>query len=92
MTVAELQMLLSDVGKFLRASASATAAGELEYLCARLQPFAGQKLKAFADSLQPSAASATASCRLGSKHNTRTDRSLSVTCSSVSRATCLARA
>lgn len=53
MTVAELQMLLSDTGKFLRATAGATAAGELEYLSARLQPFAGQKIKAFADSLQP---------------------------------------
>jgi hypothetical protein len=53
MTVAELQMLLSDVGKFLRATAGATAAGELEYLSGKLQPFAGQKLKAFADSLDP---------------------------------------
>ena len=55
MTVAELQMLLSDVGKFLRATGASTSAGELEYFSARLQPFAGVKLKAFADSLQPAA-------------------------------------
>ena len=56
MTVAELQMLLTDTGKFLRATAGATAAGELEYLSDKLRPFAGQKLKAFADSLQPAGA------------------------------------
>ena len=53
MTVAELQMLISDVGKFLRASDSSRVAGELEYLTNKLQPFRDYKLKAFADSLQP---------------------------------------
>jgi hypothetical protein len=50
-TVAELQALLSDLGKFLRAADSAKVAGELEYICARLTPFQGYKLKAFADFL-----------------------------------------
>jgi len=40
-TVAELQQLLSDLGKFLRASQSASVAGELEYLCGKLQHFGG---------------------------------------------------
>jgi hypothetical protein len=51
-TVAELQLLLSDLGKFLRASAAATPAGELEYLSGKLQPFQGYKLRAFADFLE----------------------------------------
>jgi hypothetical protein len=51
-TVEELQMLLTDLGKFLRASKSATAAGELEYVGAKLTPFRGYKLKAFADFLE----------------------------------------
>jgi hypothetical protein len=51
-TVAELQLLLSDLGKFLRAAQSATVAGELEYISAKLQPFQGYKLKAFADFLE----------------------------------------
>jgi hypothetical protein len=50
--VAELQLLLSDLGKFLRAAESAKVAGELEYISARLQPFRGYKLKAFADFLE----------------------------------------
>ena len=52
MTVAELQLLLSDLGKFLRASQAATAAGELEYMSTKLGPFRGYKLKAFADFLE----------------------------------------
>ena len=52
MTVAELQLLLSDLGKFLRASESAKVAGELEYISARLAPFREYKLKAFADFLE----------------------------------------
>jgi hypothetical protein len=52
MTVAELQLLLSDLGKFLRASESAKVAGELEYIGAKLTPFRGYKLKAFADFLE----------------------------------------
>jgi hypothetical protein len=51
-TVAELQLLLSDLGKFLRASESAKVAGELEYISARLAPFREYKLKAFADFLE----------------------------------------
>jgi hypothetical protein len=51
-TVAELQLLLSDLGKFLRASESAKVAGELEYVSAKLQPFRDYKLKAFADFLE----------------------------------------
>jgi hypothetical protein len=51
-TVAELQLLLSDLGKFLRASESAKVAGELEYISAKLAPFQEYKLKAFADFLE----------------------------------------
>ena len=51
MTVAELQLLLSDLGKFLKASQAAKAAGELEYVSDRLSPFKGYQLKAFADFL-----------------------------------------
>lgn len=51
MTVAELQLLLSDLSKFLRASESAKVAGELEYISAKLQPFKGYRLRAFADFL-----------------------------------------
>jgi hypothetical protein len=51
-TVAELQLLLSDLGKFLRASESAKVAGELEYVSTRLAPFREYKLKAFADFLE----------------------------------------
>jgi hypothetical protein len=51
-TVAELQLFLSDLGKFLRASESARVAGELEYLSDKLQPFKNHKLKAFADFLE----------------------------------------
>jgi hypothetical protein len=51
-TVAELQLLLSDLSKFLRASSAAAAAGDLEYISARLQPFRGYKLKAFGDFLE----------------------------------------
>jgi hypothetical protein len=51
-TVAELQLLLSDLGKFLRASESAKAAGELEYVSAKLAPFRDYKLRAFADFLE----------------------------------------
>ena len=51
MTVAELQLLLSDLGKFLRASQSARAAGELEYISEKLSPFKGYQLKAFGDFL-----------------------------------------
>jgi hypothetical protein len=51
-TVAELQLLLSDLGKFLRASDSAKAAGDLEYISTKLTPFRDYKLKAFADFLE----------------------------------------
>jgi hypothetical protein len=51
-TVAELQSLLSDLGKFLRASESAKVAGELEYISTKLAPFRGYKLKAFGDFLE----------------------------------------
>jgi hypothetical protein len=50
-TVAELQLLLTDLGKFLRASESAKVAGELEYISTKLAPFREYKLKAFADFL-----------------------------------------
>src|SRR5712691_7820158 len=52
MTVAELQTLLSDLGRFLRASESAKVAGELEYISAKLTPFREYKLKAFGDFLE----------------------------------------
>ena len=52
MTVAELQLLLSDLGKFLRASQSAAVAGELEYISTKLTPFREYKLKAFADFME----------------------------------------
>jgi hypothetical protein len=45
-------LLLSDLGKFLRASESAKVAGELEYISTRLAPFRDYKLKAFADFLE----------------------------------------
>lgn len=51
MTVADLQIHLSDLSKFLRAAGSAGPAGELDYIAVRLTPFAGYKLKAFADFL-----------------------------------------
>lgn len=51
MTVAELQLLLSDLSKFLRASEAAKVAGEIEYISARLAPFREYKLKVFADFL-----------------------------------------
>jgi hypothetical protein len=51
-TVAELQQLLSDLGRFLRAAQSAGVAGELEYISGKLQPFRAYKLKAFADFLE----------------------------------------
>jgi hypothetical protein len=51
-TVAELQLLLSDLSKFLRASESAKVAGELEYISTKLGPFRDYKLKAFADFLE----------------------------------------
>jgi hypothetical protein len=51
-TVSELQLLLSDLGKFLRASESAKVAGELEHISTRLAPFRDYKLKAFADFLE----------------------------------------
>ena len=52
MTVAELQLLLSDLSKFLRASEAAKVAGEIEYISVRLAPFREYKLKAFADFLE----------------------------------------
>jgi hypothetical protein len=52
LTVAELQLLLSDLAKFLRASDAARVAGELEQISARLAPFRDYKLKAFADFLE----------------------------------------
>ncbi len=52
MTVSELQMFISDLGRFLRASGSSAVAGELEYLSAKLGPFQDHKLKAFADFLE----------------------------------------
>jgi hypothetical protein len=51
-TVAELQLLLSDLGKFLRASEAAKVAGEVEYISVKLAPFRDYKLKAFADFLE----------------------------------------
>src|SRR6266446_6255806 len=51
-TVAELQLLLSDLGKFLRASQSAKVAGELEYISTKLTPFRDYKLNAFAEFLE----------------------------------------
>jgi hypothetical protein len=51
-SVAELQLLLSDLSKFLRLSDSAKVAGELEYIAAKLAPFREYKLKAFADFLE----------------------------------------
>jgi hypothetical protein len=50
-TVAELQLLLNDLGKFLRAAESSRVAGELEEICAKLQPFREYRLRAFADFL-----------------------------------------
>jgi hypothetical protein len=50
-TVAELQLLLTDLGKFLRAAESARVASELEEIGSKLQPFREFKLKAFADFL-----------------------------------------
>jgi hypothetical protein len=52
MTVAELQLLLSDLSKFLRASESAKVAGELEYISTKLALFRDYKLKMFADFLE----------------------------------------
>jgi hypothetical protein len=51
-TVSELQALLSDLSRFLRASGASAGAGELEYLGAKLGPFKDRKLKAFADFLE----------------------------------------
>jgi hypothetical protein len=51
-TVAELQLLLSDLGKFLRASEAAKVAGELDFISVKLQPFREYKLRAFADFLE----------------------------------------
>jgi hypothetical protein len=45
-------LLLSDLGKFLRASEAAKVAGELEYISQKLAPFRDQKLRAFADFLE----------------------------------------
>jgi hypothetical protein len=50
-TVSELQILLSDLAKFLRNAASSAAAAELEYVSTRLTPFKDYKVKAFADFL-----------------------------------------
>lgn len=52
MTVAELQLLLSDLSKFLRASEATKASRELEYISAKLAPFHEYKLTAFADFLE----------------------------------------
>ena len=60
MIVAELRTFLSDLSKFLRASESAKAAGELEYLVAMLDPFGGQKVRAFADFIAQAEASSKA--------------------------------
>lgn len=49
MTVAELQFLLSNLAKFLRASEGAKVAAELEHLCERLIPFEAFKLRAMGD-------------------------------------------
>jgi hypothetical protein len=57
-TVGELQLLLTDLGKFLRAAEAARVVGELEYFTAKLQPFRDQKLKAFADFLTQAEAAA----------------------------------
>ena len=45
-------MLITDLGKFLRASEYAKAAGELEYISAKLGSFREYNLKAFADFLE----------------------------------------
>lgn len=52
MTVAELQLLLSDMSKFLRAAEAAKVARELEYIGVKLTPFKEYKLKTFADFLE----------------------------------------
>ena len=52
MTVAELQLHLSDLGKFLRASGATAVAGELDYISGKLTPFREYKLKPFADFLE----------------------------------------
>lgn len=49
MTVAELQLLLSDMSKFLRAAEAKKVADDLEYIGVKLTPFKEYKLKAFAD-------------------------------------------
>ena len=48
-------LLLSDLSKFLRASESVKVAGELEDIIAKLEPFKGYKLRAFADFLEKAA-------------------------------------
>jgi hypothetical protein len=52
LTVTELQTFLSDLGKLLRSSGSASVATEMEYIAAKLAPFREYKLKAFADFLE----------------------------------------
>src|SRR5580704_11987126 len=51
-TVAELQVLFSDLGKFLRSSGAAGVGGELEFIGSKLTPFRDYKLKAFAEFLE----------------------------------------
>jgi hypothetical protein len=50
-TVAELQRLLSDLGKFLQSAKAATVARELDEISGKLQPFRDYTLKAFGDFL-----------------------------------------
>jgi hypothetical protein len=51
-TVAELQVLFSNLGNFLRSSGAAGVGGELEFLGSKLTPFRDYKLKAFAEFLE----------------------------------------
>jgi hypothetical protein len=51
MTVGEFQLLLSELGRFLRACKSAAAAKEVEEVGAKLAGFRDYKLKAFGDLL-----------------------------------------
>ena len=52
MTVAELQVLFSNLGNFLRSSGAAGVGGELEFIGSKLTPFRDYKLKAFAEFLE----------------------------------------
>jgi len=72
MTVAEFQLLLSELGRFLRTLKAAGAAKEVEEVGAKLAAFKDYKLKAFGDLL----AKAEEYARLGPrpKHRSRPGR------------------